>query len=159
MVVYFTSVLGAALAVAVVNLLAPESSSKIIRLVSSLMLICVLIAPLPSAIKKLADLPNRLEDLSDSATESSPYKEQMEQALNQSSRSYFAQALTQMLESRFEIPSGEIRVVIRWAEQEDAARPEKITVILSGSAKWKNPSEIEEFVSGLLGCECVSAIE
>ena len=159
MVVYFTSVLGAALTVAVVNLLAPESYAKIIRLISSLLLICVLISPLPSAIKKLADLPDQLEDLSNSASESSPYKEQMEEALNQSSRAYFAQALTQMLEARFEISTGEVRVVIRWTEQDDSTRPERVTVILSGSAKWKNPSEIEEFVSGLLGCDCVSAIE
>lgn len=78
--------------------------------------------------------------------------------MESASRSYFAQSLTQMLEQRFSIPAGEIRCTVRW-QQDEELRPDRVTLVLSGSAIWKNPAEMEEFVTGLLGCECVTAIE
>ena len=94
-----------------------------------------------------------------SETDSSDYTAQMEEAVQSASKTYFAQSLTQMLEQRFSITPGEVRCSIQWAEGDDGMQPLKITLILSGSAIWKNPADMEEFVTGLLGCECVTAIE
>ena len=155
---YLLSLLGASLAVALVSILAPDKFSKHIKLIASLFLICVLIAPLPRAIGSIQSLIDGING--DTGNDSSSdYTDRMDDAINSASKTYFAQTLTQMLEQQFSIPAGEIRCAVQWAEDEETLRPQKITVILSGSAIWKNPANIENFVSGLLGCECVTAIE
>lgn len=156
---YLLSLLGGALAAALVGILAPEGASRHIRLVSSLFLICVLVAPLPKAIGSVSSWFEELEEAADAGESGGgDYAAQLEAAMESASRSYFAQSLTQMLEQRFSIPAGEIRCSVRWQQGEEL-RPERVTLVLSGSAIWKNPAEMEEFVTGLLGCECVTAIE
>ena len=156
---YLLSLLGGALAAALVGILAPEGASRHIRLVSSLFLICVLVAPLPKAIGSVSSWFEELEEAADAGESGGDdYAAQLEAAMESASRSYFAQSLTQMLEQRFSIPAGEIRCTVRW-QQDEELRPERVTLVLSGSAIWKNPAEMEEFVTGLLGCECVTAIE
>ncbi len=156
---YLLSLLGGALAAALVGILAPEGASRHIRLVSSLFLICVLVAPLPKAIGSVSSWFEELEEAADAGESGGgDYAAQLEAAMESASRSYFAQSLTQMLEQRFSIPAGEIRCTVRW-QQDEELRPERVTLVLSGSAIWKNPVEMEEFVTGLLGCECVTAIE
>ncbi len=156
---YLLSLLGGALAAALVGILAPEGASRHIRLVSSLFLICVLVAPLPKAIGSVSSWFEELEEAADAGESGGgDYAAQLEAAMESASRSYFAQSLTQMLEQRFSIPAGEVRCTVRW-QQDEELRPERVTLVLSGSAIWKNPAEMEEFVTGLLGCECVTAIE
>lgn len=156
---YLLSLLGGALAAALVGILAPEGASRHIRLVSSLFLICVLVAPLPKAIGSVSSWFEELEEAADAGESGGgDYAAQLEAAMESASRSYFAQSLTQMLEQRFSIPAGEIRCTVRWQQGEEL-RPERVTLVLSGSAIWKNPAEMEKFVTGLLGCECVTAIE
>ena len=156
---YLLSLLGGALAAALVGILAPEGASRHIRLVSSLFLICVLVAPLPKAIGSVSSWFEELEEAADAGESGGDdYAAQLETAMESASRSYFAQSLTQMLEQRFSIPAGEVRCTVRW-QQDEELRPERVTLVLSGSAIWKNPAEMEEFVTGLLGCECVTAIE
>lgn len=154
---YLLSVLAAALALSIVGILSPNGSQSSLKLLSSLFLLLVIAAPLP---RFLTTLPDRLGELFSASQqgEESDYRQQAEQALEGASKAYLAQALTQLLEQRFSIPSGEVRCVIRWNDQEEAS-PQRVTVILSGSAIWKNPNEIESAVTELLGCECVTAIE
>lgn len=155
---YLLSVLAAALAISLIGILAPNGSQSSLKLISSLFFLCVIAAPLP---KLLEDLPRRMEDLitspgGDSAEDD--YRQQADQALENASKTYLAQMLTQFLEQKFSIASGEVRCQIRWKEGENPT-PERVTVILSGSAIWKNPDAIESAVTELLGCECVTAIE
>ena len=156
---YLLSLLGGALAAALVGILAPEGASRHIRLVSSLFLICVLVAPLPKAIGSVSSWFEELEEAADAGESGGgDYAAQLEAAMESASRSYFAQSLTQMLEQRFSIPAGEIRCTVRWQQGEEL-RPERVTLVLSGSAIWKNPAEMKKFVTGLLGCGWVTAIE
>ena len=156
---YLLSLLGGSLAVALIGILAPNGGSKHIKLISSLFLVCVLVAPLPKAIGSVRSWIDDLNQDVGSDADPSDYTAQMEEAVQSASKTYFAQSLTQMLEQRFSITPGEVRCSIQWAEGDDGMQPLKITLILSGSAIWKNPADMEEFVTGLLGCECVTAIE
>lgn len=155
---YLLSLLGVSLAVALINLLAPESTAGHLRFISSLILVCVLIAPLPSALGKLEGIAGDLGGTADGDT-AQDYAEELEEAMDSASRTYFAQTLTRMITDRFSLSDSEIRCAVRWVEEGEQLRPTKVTVILSGSAVWRDPSEIEDFVSSLLGCVCVSAIE
>ncbi len=158
---YIISLLSAALAIAIIGNLTPEGGiSKHIRLLSSLFLICVLIAPASKMIEALRAIANGSFEL-DRFEESSEsdIRDQMQAGLDESSKKYFLDSLTQMLEVEFSIEQGDIRCKATWAERDKEIVPERITVLLSGSAIWKDPIKIETFVTELLGCECITAIE
>ena len=155
---YLLSLLIVSLAIAIVQILTPNASASQVKLICSLIFICVLASPLPRFLKNLPELSEQLLDLSHKTEEDDAYKNAANEALKNASKAYLAQALTRLLEERFSIPSGEVRCVILWASEEEA-KPQKVTVILSGSAIWKNPNQIEAAVTELLGCPCVTAIE
>lgn len=159
---YLLSVFLISVALSVVSLLSPEGEkggmAKHLRLLTSLLLICVLIAPLGGLIRGLRDwtegdffLPGLEGDLEED------YQNELQESLDDASRDYFTQTLTRTLEEKFSIATGQIRCKVFWNENGNA--PERVTVILSGGAIWKDPAQIEEFVTSLLGCPCQTAIE
>ena len=155
---YLLSILAAALTVSVVGMLAPDGSQKAIKLISALFLLVAIAAPLPNLISAI---PNQLAEIFQIDQEDDieeDFRLQTDLTLENASKVYLAQSLTSLLAQKFSIPSDEIRCTIRWSDRETTT-PEKVTIILSGSAIWKNPNQIEETVTQLLGCECVTAIE
>ena len=155
---YLLSLLVVSLAIAMVQILAPNATSSHIKLICSLIFICTLAAPIPQFLQTLPDLASQLLDFSNQTEEKEEFEGIASDALEDASRAYLAQRLTSLLEERFSIPQGEVRCAILWESGEEA-KPQKVTVILSGSAIWKNPNLIESAVTELLGCPCVTAIE
>ena len=161
---YLTSLLIAALLVAFFAILSPNGERGGLfarqKLLSSLFLICVILSPLQGAMHTLSDFFSG--DLSifnaPSQNEAIDYQEQLEAAVNTSSKQYFTQLLCQTLCEQFAISSDDLRCTVSWKEGE-AATPQSITVILSGKAIWKDPHEIEQFTDALLGIPCDVAIE
>ena len=151
---YLLTLFCAALAVALVDLLVPERGRKTVRLISALFLLCVLSAPLPRAFRAVRDwtLPDAAEDAREE------YTRRMKEAMESASRTYFARTLCELITEQFGLADGTVRCAVEWQE-DDGTAPKKVTVILSGSAIWKNPEKIEAFVRELLGCDCVTAIE
>lgn len=154
MTAYLLALFGSALAVALVDLLVPERGRKTVRLISALFLLCVLSAPLPSAFRAIRDytIPDAAQDAREE------YTQKMKQAMESASRTYFARTLTELIGEQFALAEGSVRCEIEW-EADNETVPKKITVILSGSAIWRDPEKIESFVEDLIGCECVTAIE
>ena len=156
---YFLSLLGAAFLAAVVGVLAPDGSGgvgKHLRLLSALVVLCVVAAPLPRLVSGLRDLPGRVTEIIRSP-ETDP-ETRSDDTLNAASRAYFAQALTAKLAERFSLRTDEIQCAIRWSPDGNDARPISVTLILTGSARWKDPREMEQYVRDLLGCPCDTAI-
>lgn len=161
---YIISIVSASLAISMVNILSPKGSSdgiaKHLRLLSALFLICVLTSPAKELIVGLRDLANGEVNLPSTDQQlREEHEELLIETLNSATQSYFLQSLTQLIEKEFSIPTGEVRCMAQWTTEENTYKPSKITVLLSGSAKWKNPVRIEEFLEALLNCECVTAIE
>ena len=161
---YILSIVSASLVVSMLNLLSPRGTAdgiaKHIRLLSSLFLICVLVSPVKELIVSMQELANGEHNLSILDSVSREEQESLlESTLNAASQAYFLESLTQLLEKEFSIQTGEIRCAAQWTTVESTLTPSKITVVLSGTAKWKNPVRIEEYVEELLSCECVTAIE
>lgn len=154
MTAYLLTLFGSALAVALVDLLVPERGRKTVRLISALFLLCVLSAPLPRAFRAIRDytIPGAAQDAREE------YTQKMKQAMESASRTYFARTLTELIGEQFALTEGSVRCEIEW-EADNETVPKKITVILSGSAIWRDPEKIESFVIDLIGCECVTAIE
>lgn len=157
---YLYALLLVSLAAAIAGILSPEGEKggilKHVRLLSSLLLIVVTILPLKTGISYLASLGEGEVPLPEwvevpGAEDPSELQEQLDLL----SQEYFGQMLTERLEERFSIASGEVRCIVKW----DGDTPTLVTVVLSGKAIWKDPDAIEAFVSGLVGCECQTAIE
>ena len=154
--------LAASLVATLVSLLSPDGErggvAKHTRLLTSLFLVCVMIAPLKGAISALQNWQSGdltlpwLENV-----EENDYQEDMQEALDTASRDYFTKMLTQTLEQKFLMDVGDVRCAVHWSD--GGSSPEKVTVILSGSAIWKDPKEIQSCVRSLLSCECAVAIE
>lgn len=161
---YLVTLIAASLIAALVGILSPSGEkdgiSKHMKLLTSLFLVCVLISPLQGMIEGLGSLLDGSTELPGlDAPEEDSYTQQMNEALNNASTVYFTQMLTQMLETQFSISTGDVRCAVQWEKKNETLSPTRVSVILSGKAIWKDPQAIEDFVSDLLGCECISAIE
>lgn len=158
---YLLTLLSAAMITAVIGLLSPKGGlSKHVKLLTSLFLLCVLLHPIGTFLTSLRAFLNGEIELPDlSIPNEDTYQEQLHEALESASTVYFTQMLTQMLQEEFSIDAGDLRCEVRWTTEQGSLKPERVTVILSGRAIWKDPEAIEALVSERLGCECVSAIE
>lgn len=162
---YLITLVSASLFATLVGILSPSGDkggiSKHMKLLTSLFLVCVLISPLQDAIKGLHTILDGSAELPwlEESQDENLYEQEMNEALEGASTSYFTQMLTQMLETQFAIATGDVRCQVQWKTENETLTPVRVTVILSGRAIWKDPQKIENFVSELLGCECVSAIE
>ena len=166
MTTYLTTLITASLTISLVTLLSPQGEragiAKHMRLLTGLFLICLLISPMCRIIEELYNADGgtlQIPGIEQDQPSKDSYQEQLDQAMRQASTSYFTQMLTQMIESQFAISEGNIRCTVEWDRNEETSIPKRITVVLSGKAIWKDPREIEAFVTNLIGCECVSAIE
>ena len=134
---YLLSLLIVSLAVALARLLAPNATAQHVKLICSFIFICALASPIPHFLKKLPELSAEILDITDQTDTQDNYEDIARDALDNASKTYLAQTLTRLLEERFSIPTGEVRCMILWENDEDP-NPQKVTVILSGSAIWKS---------------------
>lgn len=160
---YVLSIFATALLITVVDILSPAGASsalsRYLKLVCALVFVCILISPTLSLAETLRDFANGELDFEIAGDVEDHYSEQLQGALDDASRQYFEGMLTQILCEEFEILEDDLRCHVKWVGEGENLHPEKVTVILSGKAIWKDPAKIEKFVSSLLNCDCVSAIE
>lgn len=160
---YALSIFATALIITVVDILAPSGTSnglsRHLKLVTSLVFVCILISPTISLAEKLRDFANGNWEFEIEGDIEDHYSSELQDALDEASKDYFEGILTQTLCKEFDITEDNLRVRVEWLDDGENLRPKKVTVILSGKAIWKNPAKIEEYVSSLLNCDCASAIE
>ena len=161
---YLLTLIAASLVAVLIGILSPDGErggiAKHMKLLTSLFLVCVLISPLQSGIVGLQKLMNGELSLPElDSTQQEDHLQQMEDILNGASVNYFCDMLTETLEQNFSIENGSVRCLVEWEQTGETLTPTRVTVVLSGKAIWKDPRQIEAFVSELLGCDCVTAIE
>ena len=161
---YLFSFVATALVVVLCRLLSPDGENsglqKHLRLLTALLLVVALLSPIRALIDSTQRLLNgEITFPWDDTKVEGEYREDLVEVLDAASASYFSDLLTQRIEEQFTIPRGEVRCAVQWERSGEQLSPSRVTVILSGSAIWKDPEKIENFVTALLGCPCVSAIE
>ena len=159
---YLLSIFATALLITVVDILAPANTggvSKHLKLVLSLVFVCVLIFPTLTLAERLLAFSNGDWELEIEGDLENHYSQELQNALDGASKDYFEDMLTLTICQEFNVSEDNLRVRVEWDGEGESLRPHKVTLILSGSAIWKNPAKIEEYVASLLGCDCVSAIE
>ena len=160
---YMLSIFATALLITVVDILAPSSAgsglSKHLKLILSFVFVCVLISPTVSFAEHLLEFANGNWEFGVEEDVENHYATELQNALDDASKDYFEDMLTLTISQEFDILEDDLRVIVEWDGVGESLRPKKVTLILSGSAIWKNPAKMEEYVSSLLNCDCVSAIE
>ena len=149
----------------VVLLVAPDGVKsglkKHIRLICSICMLCIMISPISrvvDGIKNIGDMiiePDK-EDGLHSAYESM-YEEKNEENFSE----VLEDAVKEELKNALSISANECRTIIEFSDVDDDGfrEPVKITVVLSGTAIFKNPRNVESIIFGKFGCDCVCAIE
>ena len=159
---YLLTVIAASLAVSVVGILSPSGEkggiSKHVGLLSSLILVCLVIAPLKSALDALRGWSEGDIPIYGELTEED-YSDLVNTQNDASSKKYFTQMLTERLQAQFSLKEGTVRCAVQWQARDGEAHPTHVTVLLSGSAILQNPHEIESYVTSLLTCTCDVALE
>ena len=160
---YMLSIFATAILITVVDILAPSGTggglSRHLKLVTSLVFVCILISPALSLAQRLKEFANGNWDFEIDGSMEDHYSDALQNALDDASLQYFENMLTETLCKEFEIIEDDIRTHIEWSGEGEDMRPQKVTVVLSGKAIWKDPAKIEAYVTSLLGCDCVTAIE
>ena len=162
---YFLSIAATALIASIVSILSPAGEgggiSRHLKLFTSLLLVCVLISPIGGWIGGIQDWFNGELAFPWEDTEKNIENNNLQDRLDEMSTEYFTALLTETLEREFSIETGDLRCVVIWQSENDPdhLRPERVTLLLSGRAIWKNTEAMEDFVTSLLGCACTSAIE
>ena len=156
---YIITLVGAALFCGFVEMLSPDGEGggikKHIKLLSSLCILCILIAPLVSFAQevKAYDLGAALSEIGDET-----YDEKYDEICNKSIASYSESELGRICEERLmrelDVEQGGVRVDVRTEYQNDILSVTLATVRIYPEALAKDPRDMERIVSEMLGCEC-----
>lgn len=166
---YIYSTVCLAVAVGIVLLIAPDGArqglKKHIKLIGSLCLICVLIKPTTELLEAIDRLTSEgFSGIFESESESEIYDKYENIYQDYLSGTYgknIGEAVKDGLLKRFGIAKDECRVISEFEEADSDAvsEPKKITVVLSGNAKFKEPNAIKAFIEELFECDAAVAIE
>ena len=166
---YVFSIVCFSCATGIVLMLAPDGLrqglKKHVKFIGALCLICILIKPtteLLEAIERLGD--EGFSGMLEGESEGELYDKYDEIYKNYLDGGYgenIGEAVKDSLYERFGIEKDNCRVLTEFADKDgDGVRePKKITVILGGNAKFKEPESIKSFISELFDCEAAVAIE
>lgn len=145
------------------EILSPNSSGigKYTRMICLLCILCVVITPIKSLFENFNSgfLDDLKEELIDREEDQENYEELLKDYLNKHSASELKDYLKSQIEKRFEIPYDECNIILHTEKQNEGIEVIRIDVILSGKSIFKNPYEIEEYISEQLNCECIVTIK
>ena len=146
---YLYSLAVASVAVALVCTLVPEASAQHAKLLCSLCIVALLIAPVMSLVNAVGqgawEIPEAWQE-----------EEQEEQDYGQFSDALVAGQLQVLRERELGLSAAECRILVEWGEDSGVSR---VTLLLSGKAIWRDPDPIIAYVEELLDCSCKVVLE
>lgn len=134
---------------------------KHMRLICSLCMLCVMIAPVGELVSALRDIGDRVKEPEGDGSLESIYESIYEENAESGYSMGIGETVKKLLNESFSVPEEECRVGVEFKDSDgDGFRePCKITVVLSGGSIFKNSRAIEDFISKSFRCDCVCAIE
>lgn len=139
----------AAVLVALVCTLVPESAMQHAKLLCSLCVIALLVSPVMSLVQAVG---NGTWEIPEAWQEG----EGEEQDYAQFSDALVVGQLQVLLEREQGLSPKECRVLVEWGED---CGVKAVTLLLSGKAIWRDPDPIIAYVEGLLDCTCKVVLE
>ena len=158
---YLFSIMLVSVAAGAAEILAPEGEGgglkKHVRLLVSLIVLAVLIAPVSGLLGYISNFDNYRGLFGAGHPGEGDFSAQAEntrQRILERGESEVAAGVTALLYDRFGIPGEEAKVVPELATGDAGIEVKKLTIVLYGRSVWKNPYEIEDYFVRLLGCPC-----
>ena len=146
---YLYSLAAAAVLIALVCAIVPESGAQHAKLLCSLCMVALLFAPVMS-------LLGALEQGAWEIPEAWEQGEWEEQDAEQLSESLVIGQLQVLLEREQGLSPDQCRILVEWDE---GGGVREVTLLLSGKAIWRDPDPIIAYVEGLLDCKCKVVLE
>ncbi len=148
---YMMKVIGMAILVGLAEQFLPPNTKlrSYVRLFGSLCLLFILIAPLG---RMVGTLPEWFEELEMETSETGEYEKILEGSIKDTVRDELSAALIKKLGV-----SEETRIGVSF-EDGTPLKVKKVIITVTGKDIFKNPYEMEETVTKLLGCECVVVV-
>ena len=162
---YIYSVVSMAALGGIALIAAPEGIrsgiKKHMKLICSLCLLCVMISPLSELFENIENIGGEIGSFEGDSGLESMYESIYDGNMEMGYGDGIGEAVKKKLLEGFGVPENESRVEVSFADGDgDGFRePSKITVVLSGGSIFKNPRNIERYISDAFECECVCAIE
>ena len=155
---YLMSVIGAALISGVITAALPDNGGggavkKYVGFIASLCVLCITIAPATNALDTLSEFFDGGLDGWIEKSEAD-YKNDYYAYLKSYGKENAEEGIRELICSEFSIDREECHISAEVSEENGELRLDRIRVMLSGSAVFKNPYRIEEYLSDLFGCEC-----
>lgn len=158
---YLLSVIAASLVVGVVGALVPAGEGDGVRrtvcFVGALCVLCVLVAPVGNLLGWLGQVGDGISSLFGHAGYEQQYEQQYRDYLLSFGADSVAEALREHICERFDIPEEQCHVRVATGEREGELCVDEVTVILAGTALFRDPYEIEAYIGELFGCRCTVA--
>ena len=159
MKVYIISIVAVSVLASVTVLLAPEgkngSISKHLRLLSSLCILAAISDPIISFSKSLfSSSPGDITELFTEGIDESDSESVFFESISEFSASQLNLELVRLISEKFSIDSDDISVKSSYKTSDSGISFSSVTVKLSGLAIFKDPRDIEGFVTALTGLPC-----
>ena len=160
---YIISVILTAVGAFVAVKLSPDGRggtfSPYVRLISSLALICVMISPITSLLS--CDVEASVEDIMSKIELESYgfYESGMTVSLSKINASTLSNVLSEKICEKFDLERDNVSVEVKYTVTPEKTEYNKILVLLSGKAIFKNPREIENFVYEICNISCDCALK
>ena len=155
---YILSLVAAAMAAAVVELLAPKGEggriSAQVRMVAGLFILVALLLPLRDGVAFLTELSDG-GGLAIPSYDAPDYESTLQASVVSLGSAELSAWVTSTLEAEFSISPDLAEVVPVWGESDTTPPPlAEVYIVLSGKAVLTDPHPIEAFFADALGCPC-----
>lgn len=158
---YLLSVIAASLVVGVVGAMVPtgegDGVKRTVCFIGALCVLSVLIAPVGNVLGWLGQVGEGVSSLFDREQYEQRYEQQYRDYLLSFGSDSIAEALREHICEQFDMPNEQCHVRVTTGEREGELCVEDVTVILSGTALFRDPYKIEAYIGELLGCRCTVA--
>ena len=157
---YILGLVGAAAVVGIVESLVPPNAKtkRYVQLVTALCMVCLIVKPLASVASVLPDFFTEAigEVTGDEQAARGEYEAILEGEITETVRNELVAAIGARLTERFRVTRCEVGVSLERVDGE--LRVGQVVVTLMGKDIFKDPYAIEDYLSDLLGCECIVVV-
>lgn len=160
---YLNAIIVISIATSLFEALMPSGGrlGKYTQYIGLLCILCVIITPIGNFLRDLDGgfLEELKEEILDDNDKEQDYEQILIDYVNNHSISELKQFIKDELNKNFMIPKEECEVIVHVGTTNSKLELIRIDIILSGASIFKNPYEIEGFISNMTGCECIVTIK
>jgi len=153
------SIIIVAITISLFNQLLPvgRGFEKYARFVGMLVLATLVLSPVINMIKGFdedffIDIRDDIADIENGGN--NEYSELLNGYLTEYSTEQFKLGIKEILLNNYGIPEEECEILIDTKIDSGQLRVDKMQILLSGRSIFKNPYDIEHYITELVGCEC-----